>query len=88
MYFVVKTFGLLCLNVGWLIPGYLYINSLIQWCRVEASPVVYGIGRQLNSFPFLSFSQTMLGITTAWVGLVVGYHTLARSVGRPRRTAP
>jgi hypothetical protein len=85
--YVVRMLGLLCLNLGWLIPGYLCIHSLRQWCRVEASPVVYGIERQLNSFPFLRFSEEMLAITTIWLGLVLGYHTLSHSRRQPRRTA-
>ena len=85
---VVKTIGLVCCNLGWLIPGYLCIHSLIHWCQVEASPVVYGTERQLNSFPFLRFSEQMLIITTIWLGLILGYHTLAHSQRQRRRTAP
>ena len=79
MFAIVKTLVNLCVNVGWLIPAYLCVNSLLQWCRLEASPVIYGMERQLNSFPFLNFAHTMLAITVVWLGLALGYHTLAHS---------
>ncbi len=80
------TLGLLCLNAGWLIPGYLCISSLIQWCQLEASPIIYGTERQINSFPFLHFAQSMALLTTAWLGLAVIFNTLWRSVGRPQQS--
>ncbi len=85
MYSVAKTLGLLCLNAGWLIPGYLCISSLIQWCQIEASPIIYGTERQMNSFPFLHFSQSMALVATVWLGLALVFHTLWPSAGRRRQ---
>ena len=48
------------LNAGWIVPLYLSVNAVIQWCRLEASPVIYGTEGIVNSFPFLQFAQTTL----------------------------
>lgn len=87
MFTVLKTLVNLCVNVGWLIPAYLSIDSLLQWCRLEVSPVIYGMERQLNSFPFLDFAQQTLTITVVWLGLAIGYHTLAHSRASSKNAA-
>ena len=85
MFTIVKTLVSLCVNVGWLIPAYLSAYSVIQWCRLEASPVVYGMERQLNSFPFLTFANQTLVIAVVWLGLAIGYHTLAHSLASSKK---
>ena len=79
MYSAVKTLALLCLNLGWLIPAYLSISWLIEWCDGEASPVIYGTERELNSFPYLHSSHEMLVIATVWLGVAIAFHTLRQS---------
>jgi hypothetical protein len=79
-----STFALLILNAGWIIPFYLAIRSLIDWCELEASPLVYGTERTVNSFPFLAFSERMFTVTCIWLAIVIAGNTL---VARFRRTA-
>jgi hypothetical protein len=45
MLHILKTAFALMLNLGWVLPFYLSMSSLIDWCRLEASPVVYGTDR-------------------------------------------
>jgi hypothetical protein len=78
------TFSLLILNTGWIIPFYLSITSLINWCDLEASPLVYGTERTVNSFPFLEFADRMFMVACVWLAIAIACNTLA---ARFKRTA-
>lgn len=67
---------LACFNAGWVVPLYLCFHSLIQWCEIEVSPVVYGGQRQVNSFPFLEFAGTSLLVACAWIAACAIVNTL------------
>jgi hypothetical protein len=84
MFRALSTFALLILNTGWIIPFYLSITSLIDWCELEASPLVYGTERTVNSFPFLAFSDRIFTVACIWLAIVIACKTL---VARFRRTA-
>jgi hypothetical protein len=75
MYQAAKTLALLGLNLGWLVPAYLSMSWLIEWCDVEASPLVYGTERQFNSFPFLQSSHEMLVVAIVWLAVAITFHT-------------
>lgn len=68
------------ISVGWVIPLFLAVRFILDWCRLEASPVVYGHARIANSFPFLSQAEIMVTTAAAWAGiatvawLLVGIH--------------
>lgn len=66
------------LNAGWIVPFYLSLHAVIEWCRLEASPVIYGTERTLNSFPFLSFAQSALIVACVWLAGAVILNTLLR----------
>ncbi len=63
---VARTPIIVVVTTGWLVPLFFSISSLLAWCQAEASPVVYGTERTLNSFPFLHFSQQTLTIAGFW----------------------
>lgn len=75
--FLRKLFAIF-LNAGWIVPLYLSINAVIQWCRLEASPVIYGTEGIVNSFPFLQFAQTNLIVACIWLAAAVTLNTLLR----------
>lgn len=80
------TFSLLILNTGWIIPFYLSITSLIDWCDLEASPLVYGTQRTVNSFPFLNFADLMFKVACIWLAIAIAGNTLvARFRQTPKR---
>ncbi len=66
------------LNAGWIVPLYLSVNAIIQWCRLEASPVIYGTEGTVNSFPFLQFAQETLVVACIWLAVAVIVNTLRR----------
>ncbi len=57
------------LSAGWIYPLFFSVRTLLDWCRLEASPVVYGTERTLNSFPFLHASQQALGLGVVWCAI-------------------
>jgi len=86
MYACLKALAALCFNIGWLFPVYLCISSIIDWCRLEASPVIYGTEGLVNGFPFLQFAEEMLNVTCVWLGIVIAFHTLMRARIRTQQT--
>ena len=82
MLHILKTAFALMLNLGWVLPFYLSMSSLIDWCRLEASPVVYGTDRGGHSFPFLSFSRQMLIVAFIWIVVAIAWNTIRVSIAR------
>ncbi len=56
-------------SVGWIAPMLCAVWFLIDWCRLEASPSVYGHQRGENSFPFLSAAAWMLNVAAVWAAI-------------------
>jgi hypothetical protein len=82
MSWILCTVFLLVLNAGWLVPCYLSINSLIQWCQLEVSPMVYNTTPSKNVFPFLAFSHDMLVVTCLWAGIAIAWNTIGARIVR------
>jgi len=57
-------------SAGWVVPLFWSIRFAVRWCQLEASPVVYGTERTVNSFPFLTASRDMAEIACIWAGVV------------------
>jgi len=53
-------------SVGWVVPLFLSMWFMLDWCRLEASPSVYGHERAANSFPFLAAAGWMLNMAALW----------------------
>jgi len=67
---------LLPLNTGWVIPLFLSVSSILDWCRLEVSPLLYGTQISKNSFPFLEFPKQMLFLSCVWVAVAMAINTL------------
>lgn len=87
MLHVLKMAFALILNLGWLLPFYLSMSSLIDWCRLEVSPVVYETDRGANSFPFLSFSRQMLIVACTWIAIAIAWNTITNAIARKAKRA-
>ena len=87
MLHILKTAFALILNLGWVLPFYLSMSSLIDWCRLEASPVVYGTDRGVHSFPFLSSSRQMLIVACIWIAVAIAWNTIRASIARKANRA-
>jgi len=67
---------LLILNTGWVLPAFACVSLLIDWCQVEAAPVIYGTDRMINSFPFLATSRQALFVTSIWMAIACVCNTI------------
>jgi len=67
---------LLILNTGWVLPAFACVSLLIDWCQVEAVPVIYGTDRMINSFPFLAASRQALFVTSIWMAIACVCNTI------------
>ena len=56
----------IAMSVGWIVPLFLSTWFVLDWCRLEASPTVYGHEREANSFPFLAAAVWMLNAAAIW----------------------
>lgn len=85
----------LAASAGWVLPLLASMWFMLDWCRLEASPSVYGHERGENSFPYLAAAAWMLNAATLWaagavaVWLVLGLWFVAFGMNKaePRRTA-
>ncbi len=59
-------FVAIAMSVGWIVPLFLSTWFVLDWCRLEASPAVYGHVREANSFPFLAAATWMLNAAAIW----------------------
>ena len=66
---------LLILNIGWVLPAYACVSLMIDWCLLEAAPVIYGTTKTINSFPFLQTSRQVLLVTCIWVAIACALNT-------------
>lgn len=83
-----KKLFVICVNAGWIVPFYLCVNTLIQWCRLEALPLIHGGEHHVNSFPFLGFSQDMLVVTCVWLAAAAIFNPLLRPQTVGHQPAP
>jgi hypothetical protein len=67
---------LLILNTGWVLPAFACVELIIDWCQLEAAPVIYGTDRMINSFPFLHTSRQALFVTSIWVAIACLCNTM------------
>jgi hypothetical protein len=56
----------LATSVGWIAPLLISMWFMLDWCRLEASPSVYGHERGANSFPFLAAAAWMVNMAAIW----------------------
>ena len=59
-------FVAIAMSVGWIVPLFLSTWLVLDWCRLEASPALYGHEREANSFPFLAAAVWMLNAAAIW----------------------
>ena len=59
-------FVAIAMSVGWIVPLFLSTWFVLDWCRLEASPAVYGHEREATSFPFLAAAAWMLNAAAIW----------------------
>ena len=59
-------FVAIAMSLGWIVPLFLSTWFVLDWCRLEASPAVYGHVREANSFPFLAAAVWMLNAAAIW----------------------
>ena len=59
-------FVAIAMSVGWIVPLFLSTWFVLDWCRLEVSPAVYGHEREANSFPFLAAAVWMLNAAAIW----------------------
>ena len=67
-----KKIILILLSAGWVVPLYLSILNIIRWGTAESSQTLGG-DTQLNSFPFLHYSEQSLTIACVWLLAVLVY---------------
>jgi hypothetical protein len=58
---------------GWILPLYISAKCIIDWCVLEASPIVYNYQRIGSSFPFLETAEKALVIACIWLVFVFAY---------------
>ena len=58
------------ISVGWIVPLFTSMWFILDWCRLEASPSVYGHERVANSFPFLAAATWTLSVAAIWAAAV------------------
>ncbi len=68
---IIRTIIVVIASIGWIYPLFFSIGCIIVWCQVEASPVIYGTARTMNSFPFLHSSEQALKLAGNWCALSV-----------------
>ena len=66
----------LILNTGWVLPAYTCVQLIIDWCQLEAAPVIYGTDRMINSFPFLHTARQALFVTSIWLAIACLCNTM------------
>ncbi|MEC9096034.1 MAG: hypothetical protein VX776_05330, partial [Planctomycetota bacterium] len=67
---------LLILNTGWVLPAFACVELIIDWCQLEAAPVIYGTDRMINSFPFLHTARQALLVTSIWMAIACLCNTM------------
>ena len=85
----------LAASVGWIAPLFLSMWFMLDWCRLEASPSVYGHERGANSFPFLAAAAWLLNTAAmwaaaalaVWLGLGLWFVAFGMSKAEPRDAA-
>jgi len=61
----------ICLfSIGWLIPAWLGVNTIMSFLNTEVWPLLRG-EHPLNSFPFIDFSARCFEIAFLWLAAVV-----------------
>lgn len=58
------------LSVGWVIPLWLGIDTLLGDLTMEVEPRLSGKAT-INSFPFVAFARDCLQVSVAWLTLVL-----------------
>ena len=75
-------------SLGWVVPLFLAMWFMLDWCRFEASPIVYGSERKANSFPFLAAAAWMLNTAAIWAAAALAVWLMAAlwfvACGKPR----
>ena len=61
---------LVAFSSGWVLPLFLSVKFLLDWCRLEASPMIYEHAREMNAFPFLTTSERLWCLTSVWLAIV------------------
>lgn len=70
---LLKALGLvlkILFSIGWLLPIWISVNSLISFLGSELYPLLLG-EKPLNSFPFLGFSFQSFTIGCLWLAAVL-----------------
>jgi hypothetical protein len=66
----IKLLALVVFSSGWVLPFYLGFTCVVNWCALEAAPVVYGYEGEVNSFPFLHEARFFGTVTAVWLAAV------------------
>jgi hypothetical protein len=58
------------LSAGWLVPVWLGIDTYLTFWQIEGWPLLLGKPNG-NSFEFLGFAKSCIGVGVAWLGLAL-----------------
>ena len=77
------------ISSGWVIPLYFSFQFLLDWCKLEAAPVIYGKDPGANSFPFLAEAGRWWFVAVSWVAIVtIFWSAVGASRLFPKRLDP
>jgi hypothetical protein len=61
-----KRIAIILLTIGWLLPAWLGISTLLTFVDAEVWPLLRG-EHPSNSFPFVQFSARCFAVSIAWL---------------------
>jgi hypothetical protein len=67
-----KRIAIIILSIGWLLPSWLGISTLLTFVNTEVWPLLRG-EHPSNSFPFFQFSARCFEVSIAWLAAALGW---------------